>query len=96
MVYMPRYNRFNPAASAMSKNGIVFKEIAGNTSAIMLTILTYQHLSKNPNYTILFTQPIVTKPGLNRIALATPVADLSMILNMLRYKGIEVEHVYDY
>ncbi|MGN6181924.1 MAG: hypothetical protein ACTHNW_22270 [Mucilaginibacter sp.] len=96
LIDLPRYNRFNPAATALAENNVVFKEIAGNISAIMLTVLTRRPLNQNPNYAILFSQPVITKPGLNRIALATPVADLSTVLAMLRDRHIQVEHIYDY
>jgi hypothetical protein len=96
LMNLPRYNRFNPAATALAENGVVFKEIAGNISAIILTVLTRQPFGQAPNYAVLLTQPIITKPGLNRVALATPVANLSIVLTLLHNRHIAVEHVYDY
>jgi len=94
---LPRYSEFNTSVNKLAKEGVRFKEIAGNTGAIMLTILTNKPLvSLNRNYKVLFVQPIVTKPGLNRIAIVTTVGNLSTTLKMLSYDNVTIEHVYDY
>jgi len=93
---LPRYAEFNQAVSLLAKNGIVFKEIAGNTGAIMLTVLTSKPLNIPGNYKVLFTQPIVTKPGLNRIALVTTVGNLSNTVKQFLADKMIIEHVYDY
>jgi hypothetical protein len=46
--------------------------------------------------TVLFTQPILTRPGLERVALLAPVGSLAPVLNGLRRAERELEHVYDY
>lgn len=96
MFDLPRYADFNLAVAHLAANGVTFKEIAGNTSAIMLTILTDKPLKPDSRYTTLFTQPIATTPQVKRIALVTRVADLSVTVNMLRQQDILVEHIFDY
>ena len=93
---LPRYAAFNTSISKLAKKNIGFSEIAGNKGAIMLTVLTRKHLTVNPNYKILFTQPIITKPGLNRVALVTLVSNLSPIVKALLADKVIIEHVYDY
>jgi len=93
---LPRYAEFNPAVCKLAAKGISFNEIAGNKGAIMLTVLTTKALGANDNYRQLFTQPIMTKPGLNRIALVTTVGRLSNTVKLLASDNISVEHVYDY
>jgi hypothetical protein len=96
LLNLPRYAEFNQATSLLAKNGIIFKEIAGNNGAIMLTILTNNTLKPSPGYKILFTQPIVTKPGLSRIAMVTTVGNLSTTIKTLLDNKVPIEHVYDY
>ncbi|WP_448701921.1 hypothetical protein ACFGVR_06595 [Mucilaginibacter sp. AW1-3] len=93
---LPRYADFNAAASRLANIGAGFVEIAGNKGAIMLTVLTNKPLPYNANYKILFTQPIITKPGLNRIALVTTVGNLSKTIRQFSNDKISIEHIYDY
>jgi len=93
---LPRYAEFNPAVCKLAEKGISFNEIAGNKGAIMLTVLARQPLTANRNFKILFTQPIVTKPGLSRIALVTTVSTLSSTVKLLLGNKLKIEHIYDY
>jgi hypothetical protein len=93
---VPRYAEFNTAVKKLAKKGVVFTEIAGNKGAVMLTVLATEPLPANADYNILFTQPIETKPGLNRVALVTTVKKLSAIVTTFLDKKIAIEHVYDY
>lgn len=93
---LPRYAAFNIAADKLANNGADFKEIAGNTGAIMLTILAEKPVTANPIYKVIFTQPSVIKEGVNRIAIVTTVGKLSDVLRTLKRKDIWVEHIYDY
>ncbi len=93
----PRYAPFKEAAIAAAYKGINFKEIAGNRSAILLTVLTKE--GKNigsPDVKLVFTQPILTQPGMERIAIVTTVPKLSAVLRSFEDNGIVVEHIYDY
>ena len=93
---LPRYAAFNTTACKLASQGVKFVEIAGNKGAIMLTVLAGKPLLKNKDYQILFTQPIVTKPGFSRIAMVTTVNNLSNTLNALKGEKVTIEHVYDY
>ncbi|MFB0498953.1 hypothetical protein ABID99_005190 [Mucilaginibacter sp. OAE612] len=93
---LPRYAEFNTAVNKLAENGVGFTEIAGNKSAIMLTVLTDRPLNVTGNYKILFTQPIFTKPGLSRVAIVTTVGNLSSLVRTLKLKGVTIEHIYDY
>lgn len=96
MVNLPRYAAFNTAACKLASQGVRFVELAGNKGAIMLTVLTGKPVLTNKDYQILFTQPIVTKPGLSRIAMVTTVNNLNNTLKSLMYEKVAIEHVYDY
>ncbi|GAB4021654.1 hypothetical protein [Spirosoma koreense] len=97
LLLLPRYEAFHPAISALVKQGVSFREIAGNNSAILLTVLapeTWQPAS--PTLRAVFTQPIVTKPGLKRVALVTVVGQLDKAIRYIDQPGVNIEHVYDY
>jgi len=93
---LPRYAEFNTAVGKLAKNGVAFNEIAGNKGAIMLTVLTDRSLNVTDNCKVLFSQPIFTKPGLNRIALITTVRNLSATVKSLFDDKVTIEHIYDY
>lgn len=94
---LPRYDKFNLAITELAKQGVSFKEIAGNNSAILLTILVPSASNqKFENTQIVFTQPISSNLTMKRIALATPVGDLSKLLFQLDKQKIKIEHVFDY
>ena len=97
IIKLPRYDKFNSASIELAKVGVVFKEIAGNTSAILLTVLTDAEREINyDNAQTIFIQPISSNRTLKRIAFAIPVAQLSGLLKNLNEDGIEVEHVFDF
>lgn len=97
MMSFPRYAPFKIAAAVAGQQDLNFNEIAGNDSAILLTVISSQKPNTDPHHTkVLFSQPFLTKPGLNRFALVTTVPQLSKVLSELRSNNIEVEHIYDY
>ncbi|SFC73978.1 hypothetical protein [Spirosoma endophyticum] len=97
LLLLPRYEAFHPAVSALAQQGVTFREIAGNNSALLLTVLapaTWQPAS--PDFRLVFTQPILTKPGLKRVALVTQVKWLDKTVRFVNEQGVKIEHVYDY
>jgi hypothetical protein len=96
IVYLPRYDRFTPAIATLAEQGYSFKEIAGNNSAILLTILTSEKYSAFNGSKILFTQPVSSQSGRERIALVVPVPKLNQLLLQLRQNNIDIEHIFDY
>lgn len=94
---LPRYDKFSPAVMQLAKEGKAFKEIAGNNSAILLSILIPNSSeAKFDNAQVIFTQPITSQPNIKRIALAVPVTQLNSLLLQLDSKKIIVEHVFDF
>ncbi len=97
LISLPRYDKFNQAIADLARNGKNFKEIAGNNSAILLTILVpATNESQFRNAQIVFTQPISSDITMKRIALAVPVTQLQKMLNQLTTENIKIEHVFDY
>jgi len=94
---LPRYDKFAKAAISIAKRGHKFKEIAGNNSAILLTILVSSENNINfKNAKTVFIQPISSDRSTKRIALAVPVTNLSSLLKQLDNDKIKVEHIFDY
>lgn len=97
LVSLPRYDKFNMSACILAMEGYSFREIAGNNSAILLTIIvptdkkiTYE------NSQVVFTQPLATETGYKRVALTTRVTDLHKLLRQLQANAIPIEHIFDF
>lgn len=94
---LPRYEAFKIAANSVAAQGIAFREIAGNSGDILLSVIAPQDWTPPQGSRVLFTQPILTRPGRLRVALVLSVATLSSQLQALgREPGTTLEHVYDY
>ena len=97
LISLPRYNKFNTAIRFLASINVGFKEIAGNNSAILLSVLVPS--DKNLTYEntqTLFTQPFSSEPTIKRIVIATPVSNLKRLLRELDSDLIQVEHVFDF
>ena len=95
---IPRYQEFTDLAVKLAKRDVQFVQVAGNDE-IMLSIVA----SKNWNYdlpgndaTLLFTENVLTQPGVKRIVLECPVRSVHSVLNRLASSQIKIEHIYDY
>ncbi|HJQ35793.1 MAG TPA: hypothetical protein VKB93_01510 [Thermoanaerobaculia bacterium] len=87
---LPRYEAFMPAAIGLAKQGIGFREIAGNRGEILISVIVP---SPSRAHHVILRQPILTEPGKERLLISVPVAQLGETLR--RYDGY-VEHVFDY
>lgn len=97
LLSLPRYAAFIPAIQELANQGINVKEVAGNSSAILLSVLTSKETTLEiPNCQNLFTQTITSKEDEQRIVFVTPVPNLCATLRSLKQKGIGVEHIYDF
>ena len=97
LLNLPRYDKFNQAITELAKKGDHFKEIAGNNSAILLTVLvpanSVEHFGMAQT---VFIQPISSDMTMKRVALAVPVPKLAELLVMLDKDKVRVEHIFDY
>lgn len=97
LISLPRYDKFNQAITDLAKKGNHFNEIAGNNSAILLTILIPATSTLDlENAHIVFTQPIASDLSMKRVALAIPVTKLHLLLTQLADNTLKIEHVFDY
>ncbi len=94
---VPRYTEFSRYATALSKEGFVFSEIAGNTTGIVVSLITPLNKGEfKTDHTILMTQPILTVDNEERVILETSVKSLSALLLEISSAGFELEHIYDF
>jgi hypothetical protein len=89
---LPRYQAFQDDALVLARQGVQFQEIAGNRQGIMVCYQTPAGTPQIPEGTaLLFTQPLLTQPQLQRVVLRVPIDQLHRVL-----QEIPVEHVFDF
>jgi len=100
LVTVPRYDAFKTYAIGLAKGGATFREIAGNgaDARILLTVLAPSDWTTAlAGSSVLFEDPILTRPVRKRVALVVSVGQLAAALNTLSgARDVEIEHVYDY
>lgn len=96
LVTVPRYEAFTTYAQALAARGLQFEEIAGNTGFILVSLLTRSDWRPPADMPVLFSQPILTRAGSQRVALMVPVSSLGTQLRLWQAAGLQVEHVFDY
>lgn len=95
-VAIPRYEAFTQLVPRLTLAGLRFVEIAGNDEILITAFAPSTWTYDLPAGEFLFALPVLTQPGLNRIAVKAPVPELHLILNELPRRGVQLEHVYDY
>lgn len=97
LITLPRYAAFNPTLRLLIKAGVRIHEIAGNHSAILLTIVVPINWETRFQFAkVIFKQTIATNKNLQRVALTVLVPNLSTVILALEQEKIEVEHIFDY
>jgi hypothetical protein len=97
ILQLPRYAAFSPAVQYLANQNVNLKEVAGNSTAILISVLTSMDFDLIPeNCQVLFTQPVVSKDDLQRIVFVTPVANLTAALSDLKKMKVKLEHIYDF
>jgi len=98
LINVPRYQRFTDHAVALAEAGAAFREIAGNRGLILVTVQTAPDWAApaDASFEVLFTQPILTRRELQRVAVTCPVPKLAATLLELAPEVALIEHVYDY
>lgn len=97
LISLPRYKRFNPAISELAYEGLSFKEIAGNNSAILVSVIVpkKKYISLNYSETILI-QPITSNRKMKRILVAVKVENLHKLILKMKEEDYPIEHIFDY
>jgi len=97
MILVPREQPFTPESVELAAEGLQFREVAGHTSAILLSAFVPSDWQEHSsNFKVIFTQTIPTKPEIKRIAVATPIPHLGDTLRELAQQHATIEHVFDF
>jgi hypothetical protein len=96
LVSLPRYQGFTDAAELLAAAGMRFQEVAGNRGDILVTVIVPDGALSASAGRLLYKQPILTKPGLTRLALVYKIPDLAAALRIFASSGIAIEHIYDF
>jgi hypothetical protein len=97
LVTVPRYDAFTVHAQALAAQGLEFREIAGNRSILLVSLVGAA--AWEPTAGIdkrLFAQPILTQPGRKRVVATVRVPQLGAALREWSRQGVTVEHLFDY
>ena len=96
LVTVPRYEAFMTYAQTLATEGMNFSEIAGNNGFILVSVLAPSNFKSASPTTLLFAQPILTQPGIQRVVITVPVQQLAESLRQWKAASVQVEHVFDY
>jgi hypothetical protein len=97
MILVPREAPFTPESLEMANEGLQIREVAGHTSAILLSaFVPTKWQEESPYFKVLFTQTVPTKPGIKRIAVVTLIPHLTDTLRDLTQQHATIEHVFDF
>jgi hypothetical protein len=96
IVEIPRYQEFTPIALGLIRNGVRFRQIAGNEIIVISAISPGSWTNTVPSLQLLLAQPLLTEPGSKRNVLLCRVAELHNVLPNLEHQGLKIEHLYDY
>ena len=94
LVMLPRYEAFMPAAVKLAESGAEFREIAGNDKTILVSVLAPSGTAASDR--LLLRQPIITRPGTERLLMSVPIVNLSASLRHYSRAPYTIEHVFDF
>jgi hypothetical protein len=97
LITVPRYEAFMVYAQGLALQGIEFREIAGNQSIILVSLIGPQSWTPKTGISkILFEQPILTQPGLKRVTATIEITTMGKALREWSEERISLEHIFDY
>jgi hypothetical protein len=92
----PRYQAFTDIALTLAQRDVHFVEIDGNSSITISVLAPQSWTADSQFWQALYSQPLLTHPGWQRVTVRSDVAWLDRTLLTLKAAGVTVEHVYDY
>jgi len=96
IVTLPRYEAFTQVVTALVKQGVRFRDLAGNDEILLTASAPREWDYRLATGGLLFSDEILTNPAAKRIAVRAPVSSLHVILADLPRRGVTIEHLYDY
>jgi hypothetical protein len=96
LLSLPRYQAFTDAAIALARQGVEFREIAGNQGVILVSLVVPAAREDEHGVKLMLRQEVVSQPGFQRRVLEVPVPALAGLLARHAAAGDRIEHVFDY
>jgi hypothetical protein len=97
LVTIPRYEAFMNYAGYLANKNLDFREIAGNQSVVLVSLLVAQTWTPKVGIEkILLEQDILTEAGKKRIVATVRVQALASALRDWSKETVVIEHVFDY
>jgi hypothetical protein len=97
LISTPRYTPFTSAASKIALEGVNIIEVAGNKSAILISVIADSDKQIDKDLTRkLFSQSLDSDKKLSRIVLVTPINNLASFIRSCNKKKIKIEHIFDF
>ena len=96
IVTLPRFEAYTPTVAGLAKQGVRFREFAGNDEILLTAIAPSALDFRLATGEVLLKEPLLTNPGATRIAVKAPVESLHTVLADLARLGITIERLYDY
>lgn len=96
LVSLPRYDEFGAVVQRLVRQGVRFREIAGNDEILLTAIVPLDWQPNLPYTDLVLSQPILTESNRKRIGLTVAVPALNIVLPALDASGAKLEHLYDY
>jgi hypothetical protein len=97
IVGLPRGGAFTAVALELLRHGARFRDIAGN-DVIALTAVGSRAArgSVTSPASVVFEEPVLTNPGVVRLAVRVPVGALNEMIAALAARGATLERLYDF
>ena len=96
LIMLPRYEPFTDVVAMLVKQGVRFRDFAGNETIVLTAIAPAKWDYRLPSGEVVLSATILTNPAAKRIVVKAPVASLHSILTELESRGVILEHLYDY
>lgn len=96
IIRIPRYEAFTEIVVALARQGVRFRDIAGNDEILVTAIAPRTWRYTLPQGRLLFSERIMTDRSVKRVAVYAPVESLHTILAGLEAGGARIEHLHDY
>ncbi|HEX5685598.1 MAG TPA: hypothetical protein VFY73_16375 [Ideonella sp.] len=94
---LPRRATFTDYAVPLAQQGVRFEEVAGNQGPILVSVLMPPEAAPVIEARLLLTQPVLTRPDIERRWLAVPVPELADALCAWAARPeLQVDHIYDF
>ena len=94
---VPRRGALTGHANALARQGVRIEEVAGNLGPIVASVMMPRDAAPLGEGQLLFIQPVLSQPGMERRWLTVPVPQLTDALRAWGLRPeVRVDHLYDY